>query len=71
MPRLTTRCNRLTQNPHDAVSEDILNDALNDKVALLKEFADSRVSDDASTHEMKLHSPATRKGFESFYLLFF
>jgi hypothetical protein len=31
---------RLNQNPHDAVSEDILNDALNDKVALLKEFAD-------------------------------
>lgn len=31
---------QLKQNPHDAVSEDILNDALNDKVALLKEFAD-------------------------------
>jgi len=31
---------QLNQNPHDAVSEDILNDALNDKVALLKEFAD-------------------------------
>jgi putative zinc finger protein len=32
--------NQLRQNPHDTVSEDILNDALNDKVALLKEFAD-------------------------------
>jgi hypothetical protein len=31
---------QLNQNPHDAVSEDILNDALNDKVALLKEFSD-------------------------------
>ena len=30
----------LTQNPHDGVSEDILNAALNDKVELLKEFAD-------------------------------
>ena len=32
--------NQLRQNPHDSISEDILNDALNDKVALLKEFAD-------------------------------
>jgi hypothetical protein len=32
--------NQLHLNPHDAVSEDILNDALNDKVALLKEFSD-------------------------------
>jgi hypothetical protein len=31
---------RLTQNPHDEVSEEILNAALNDKVELLKEFAD-------------------------------
>lgn len=31
---------RLRQNPHDAVSEDILNDSLNDKVALLKEFSE-------------------------------
>jgi hypothetical protein len=31
---------RLTQNPHDEVSEDILNAALSDKIALLKEFAD-------------------------------
>ena len=30
----------LAQNPHDGVSEDILNAALNDKVELLKEFAD-------------------------------
>lgn len=32
--------NRLTKNPHDEVSEEILNAALNDKVELLKEFAD-------------------------------
>ena len=32
--------NRLSQNPHDGVSEDILNAALNDKVELLKEFAE-------------------------------
>lgn len=31
---------QLRQNPHDEVSEEILNDALNDKVALLKEFSD-------------------------------
>jgi len=31
---------QLRDNPHDTVSEDILNDALNDKVALLKEFAE-------------------------------
>jgi hypothetical protein len=31
---------QLKLNPHDAVSEDILNEALNDKVALLKEFSD-------------------------------
>jgi anti-sigma factor RsiW len=31
---------QLRNNPHDAVSEDILNEALNDKVALLKEFAE-------------------------------
>jgi len=30
---------QLTQNPHDEVSEEILNSALNDKVELLKEFA--------------------------------
>jgi anti-sigma factor RsiW len=31
---------RLDQNPHDEVSEDVLNAALNDKIALLKEFGD-------------------------------
>jgi len=31
---------QLKQNPHDAISEDILNEALNDKVALLREFSD-------------------------------
>jgi putative zinc finger protein len=31
---------RLTQNPHDEVSEEILNAALIDKIALLKEFAE-------------------------------
>ena len=31
---------QLRQNPHDPVSEDILNEALNDKVALLKEFSE-------------------------------
>lgn len=31
---------QLRQNPHDPVSEDILNDALSDKVALLKEFSE-------------------------------
>lgn len=30
---------QLNQNPHDEVSEEILNAALNDKVALLKEFS--------------------------------
>jgi hypothetical protein len=30
---------QLSQNPHDEVSEEILNAALNDKVELLKEFA--------------------------------
>ena len=32
--------NRLAKDPHDEVSEEILNGALNDKVELLKEFAD-------------------------------
>ena len=31
---------QLAVDPHDTVSEDILNEALNDKVALLKEFSD-------------------------------
>ena len=30
----------LRVDPHDEVSEEILNDALNDKLALLKEFSD-------------------------------
>ena len=37
---VTDSMKQLNQNPHDSVSEDILNDALNDKVALLKEFSD-------------------------------
>ena len=32
--------NSLTQNPHDDVSEEMLNAALNEKLSLLKEFAD-------------------------------
>ena len=31
---------RLTRNPHDEVPEDILNAALSDKIALLKEFSE-------------------------------
>ena len=31
---------RLSRNPHDEVSEDILNAALSDKIALLKEFSE-------------------------------
>ncbi|MFS8085267.1 MAG: anti-sigma factor family protein [Acidobacteriota bacterium] len=31
---------RLTQNPHDEISEEILNTALNDKVELLKDFSE-------------------------------
>lgn len=32
--------NELTRNPHDEVSEQMLNESLNDKLALLKEFSD-------------------------------
>ena len=32
--------NELHRNPHDEVSEQMLNDALNDKLSLLKEFSD-------------------------------
>jgi hypothetical protein len=32
--------NELNRNPHDEVSEQMLNESLNDKLALLKEFAD-------------------------------
>ena len=32
--------NELKRNPHDEVSEQMLNESLNDKLALLKEFSD-------------------------------
>jgi hypothetical protein len=32
--------NELNRNPHDEISEQMLNEALNDKLALLKEFSD-------------------------------
>lgn len=32
--------NELKRNPHDEISEQMLNDSLNDKLALLKEFSD-------------------------------
>lgn len=32
--------NELNRNPHDEISEQMLNDSLNDKLALLKEFSD-------------------------------
>jgi hypothetical protein len=32
--------NDLKRNPHDEVSEQMLNESLNDKLALLKEFSD-------------------------------
>jgi hypothetical protein len=32
--------NELNRNPHDEVSEQMLNEALNDKLVLLKEFSD-------------------------------
>jgi hypothetical protein len=32
--------NDLNRNPHDEVSEQMLNESLNDKLALLKEFSD-------------------------------
>jgi hypothetical protein len=32
--------NELNRNPHDEISEQMLNESLNDKLALLKEFAD-------------------------------
>ena len=31
---------QLTVNPHDEISEEMFNDALNEKVRLLKEFSD-------------------------------
>jgi hypothetical protein len=32
--------NELNRNPHDEVSEQMLNESLNDKLSLLKEFSD-------------------------------
>ena len=32
--------NELKRNPHDEVSEQMLNDALNEKLELLKDFSD-------------------------------
>jgi hypothetical protein len=32
--------NELDRNPHDEISEQMLNESLNDKLALLKEFSD-------------------------------
>ncbi|HEU4509606.1 MAG TPA: hypothetical protein VFR78_15280, partial [Pyrinomonadaceae bacterium] len=37
---VTTSLNELNKNPHDEVSEQMLNESLNDKLALLKEFSD-------------------------------
>ncbi len=37
---VTDSLNELTQNPHDEVSEEMLNAALHEKLSLLKEFAD-------------------------------
>ncbi len=37
---VTDSLNALTQNPHDEVSEEMLNAALNEKLSLLKEFAE-------------------------------
>jgi hypothetical protein len=37
---VTSSLNDLNRNPHDEVSEQMLNESLNDKLALLKEFSD-------------------------------
>lgn len=37
---VTESFNSLSQNPHDEVSEEMLNAALNDKLSLLKSFAE-------------------------------
>lgn len=37
---VTNSLNDLNRNPHDEVSEQMLNESLNDKLALLKEFSD-------------------------------
>ena len=37
---VTASFDALSKNPHDEVSEEMLNAALNEKLALLKEFAE-------------------------------
>jgi hypothetical protein len=37
---VTDSMNELSRNPHDEVSEEMLNDALNEKLSLLREFAE-------------------------------
>jgi hypothetical protein len=37
---VTDSLNELNRNPHDEISEQMLNESLNDKLALLKEFSD-------------------------------
>jgi len=37
---VTQSLNELNRNPHDEISEQMLNESLNDKLALLKEFSD-------------------------------
>lgn len=37
---VTNSLNELNRNPHDEISEQMLNESLNDKLALLKEFSD-------------------------------
>jgi predicted PurR-regulated permease PerM len=37
---VTQSLNELNRNPHDDISEQMLNESLNDKLALLKEFSD-------------------------------
>lgn len=37
---VATSLNELNKNPHDEVSEQMLNESLNDKLALLKEFSE-------------------------------
>jgi hypothetical protein len=37
---IATSLDELTRNPHDEISEQMLNESLNDKLALLKDFSD-------------------------------
>jgi len=37
---VATSLEELKKNPHDEISEQMLNESLNDKLALLKEFSD-------------------------------